>query len=139
MHEPMLSRDVVAAVVTWRGRIGLFKRSAAVASDAGQWHCITGYLEHGEAPVQGALRELFEETGLKLIDLEGFEEGPVLELLDDGGEQWRVHTFHAATDRRRLILNWEHESYRWVEQSRLRRFDGQVAWLHHVTEGLALC
>lgn len=131
-------REVVAVVVTWRGRIGLFKRSTMVASDAGQWHCITGFLEDAEAPLHGALRELLEETGLKGVDLVGLEEGPVLELVDGGGDSWQVHTFHVSTDRRRLVLNWEHECYRWVARSRLRRFDGQVAWLHHVTKALAL-
>ncbi|WP_234422396.1 hypothetical protein, partial [Streptomyces sp. NRRL F-6674] len=34
-------RQVVAVILMWRGRIGLFKRSGSVQHDAGLWHCIT--------------------------------------------------------------------------------------------------
>ena len=49
-----------------------------------------------------------------------------------------VHTLHASTEQRRLTLNWEHDCYRLVEQSRVRRFDGQVAWLHHLNRALGM-
>ncbi|GAA0671805.1 hypothetical protein GCM10009535_59420 [Streptomyces thermocarboxydovorans] len=123
---------VVAVVLTWHGRIGLFKRSRLVSHDAGLWHCVTGFAEDGCTPRVQALLELFEETGLLVAELTAFRTGPVLELGDDRGGFWKVHTFHAETERRRLQLNWEHDSYRWVRPRFLVRFDGQVPWLRHV-------
>ncbi|WP_121712683.1 NUDIX domain-containing protein [Streptomyces sp. E5N91] len=120
---------VVAVVLTWRGRIGLFKRSWAVGSDAGLWHCVTGYVEQGVPAGNQALCELFEETGLCVVDLTGFRAGPVLRLADPRGGFWTVHTFHAQTERRRLELNWEHLAYRWVRPCYVARFTGQVPWL----------
>ncbi|MGV9914702.1 NUDIX domain-containing protein [Streptomyces tendae] len=120
---------VVAVVLTWRGRVGLFKRSGAVGSDAGLWHCVTGYVEPGASAGDQALCELFEETGLGVVDLTGFRPGPVLRLADPRGGFWTVHTFHAQTERRRLELNWEHLAYRWVRPRFVARFTGQVPWL----------
>ncbi|MBR8640473.1 NUDIX domain-containing protein [Streptomyces tuirus] len=131
---------VVAVVLSWRGRVGLFKRSRDVGHDAGLWHCITGYLdgsrsadEEGSARAQ-ALLELFEETGIAVTDLVGFRGGRVLELSDDRGGHWRVYTFRAETERRLLRLNWEHDAYRWVPPQSVARFDGQVPWLRDVLE-----
>lgn len=135
---------VVAVVLGWRGRIGLFKRSREVGHDAGLWHCITGYLDIGDATDSAdttaeedlaraqALLELFEETGVAVGDLVDFRSGPVLELADARGDHWRVHTFRAETERRHLRLNWEHDTYRWVSPQSVARFDGQVPWLRDV-------
>jgi len=64
------AQPVVAAPLTWNGRIGLFKRSAAVGhDDGGRWHCITGYLRPGNHPPAQALDELREEARLRACDL----------------------------------------------------------------------
>lgn len=133
---PALGGEVVAVALTWRGRIGLFKRSASVGSDAGRWHCIAGYVDSDNSPSGQAARELYEETGLQLTDLHFLQGGPILSLTDRRGGEWRVHTFLASTGRYRLRLNWEHETYRWVHPHRIPRVDGQVDWLSHVLQAL---
>jgi 8-oxo-dGTP pyrophosphatase MutT (NUDIX family) len=125
-------RTVVAVAVLWRGRIGLFRRSTSVDYDQGLWHCITGYVEDGTAPLLQALVELHEETGLGAADLESFVQGAVLELPDSDGELWNVHTFRATTTRRRLVLNHEHDTYKWVEPRAVARFGNRVSWLGEV-------
>ncbi len=126
--------QTVAVVLTWRGRVGLFKRSAAVGSDQGRWHCVTGFLDPGRSPAEQAAIELYEETGLAVADLSFLTPCPVLELPDERGGSWLVHVFRAETEQRRLRLNEEHDAYRWVLPQRLRRFDGRVAWLDQVLE-----
>lgn len=125
-------RHVVAVALTWRGRIGLFKRSQTVGHDQGRWHCISGYLEPGTDPLAQALTELHEETGLHAPDLTSLTPGPVLTLPDQAGNHWTIHTFQADTTRRRLTLNWEHDAYRWVRPHNLSKFHGQVSWLNDV-------
>jgi ADP-ribose pyrophosphatase YjhB (NUDIX family) len=125
----LMTREVVAIAVEWRGRVGLFRRSSSVAHDQGLWHCITGYLEPGATPAQQALTELHEETGLGVVDLESLVEGDVLELADSDGHTWTVHTFRAVTTRRRLVLNEEHDAYKWVDVRAVPRFANQVGWL----------
>jgi ADP-ribose pyrophosphatase YjhB (NUDIX family) len=130
-------RVVVAVVLTWRGRIGLFKRSATVSGGAGLWHCITGFVDEGLHPAEQALAELREEAGISAVELLALEPCRVLDLRGADGEMWQVHTFKAATERRRLDLNWEHDSYRWVPVRSVPRFDGQVPWLRDVLEAVA--
>ncbi|MCQ8195523.1 NUDIX domain-containing protein [Streptomyces rugosispiralis] len=126
-------RQVVAVILMWRGRIGLFKRSGSVQHDAGLWHCITGYLDADSDPVRQAIQEIWEETLLPARALEQLTAGPTLRLADPrGGPDWTVHTFMACTGQRRLTLNWEHKAYRWVRPRKLAQFDGQVAWLTDV-------
>jgi 8-oxo-dGTP pyrophosphatase MutT (NUDIX family) len=125
-------RPVVAVVLERRGHILLLKRSAQVTHDQGKWHCITGYIETGRSAVLQAIDELFEETGLRLVDLISLEAGPVLSICDAAGQPWQVHTFNASTLRKRLTLNWEHDTYRWVHARRLRKYDGRVPWLDTV-------
>lgn len=131
-------RPVVAVVLEWREHVLLLKRSPEVTYDCGKWHCVTGYVEAGRQPVQQAIDELHEETGLRVVDLTGFAQGPVLSLTDGQGQEWPVHTFRAQTLQRRLTLNWEHSAYRWVRPSRLGRFDGRVHWLEDVVEAVAV-
>ena len=123
---------VVAVVLQWRHHVALLKRSELVTHDKGLWHCVTGYLEKDvQDPRLQAIMELYEETGLAVSDLDELATGPVLEI-QQRGMTWKVHTFRAETRRRRLELNWEHDSYRWVPPSKVPRFAGRVGWLDEV-------
>jgi ADP-ribose pyrophosphatase YjhB (NUDIX family) len=129
-----LDHVVIATVIQCRGRIALFRRSRRPGHDSGLWHCITGFLEAGAAPEQQTLEELFEETGLQATDLQALHQGPDLVVADDSGAPWLVHTFTALTTRRRLKINWEHDSYRWTDPRKARRFTNRVTWLDSVLE-----
>lgn len=125
---------VVAAVIEWRGRIALFRRTRHVGHDSGRWHCITGFVEAGATPEQQTLEELFEETGLQAKDLLDLRQGPDLVIADSSGTPWLIHTFTALTSRRRLKVNWEHDSYRWTDPHKAKRFANRVSWLDTVLE-----
>jgi 8-oxo-dGTP pyrophosphatase MutT (NUDIX family) len=133
MHSPVSVRAVVAVLLWHRGKLALFQRSFRVHSDTGLWHCVTGFLESEASPREQAVQEVLEETGLAAGDLLRFEDGPLLELHDEAGAVWRVHTFRAETTVCRLTLNWEHDVYQWVPPSKIRCF-GHVAWLNDVVQ-----
>jgi len=132
-------RMVIAAVVQWRGRIALFRRSRSLRHDSGLWHCITGFVEAGATPEQQTLEELFEETGLQAKDLLDLRRGPDLVVDDASGTPWLVHTFTATTSSRRLKTNWEHDSYRWTAPHKARRFTNRVPWLDKVLDATGHC
>ncbi|AEV85199.1 NUDIX hydrolase [Actinoplanes sp. SE50] len=59
-HDPLPLNGVIAVVLDENNRILLVRRS-----DTGEWALTTGCLEPGEQPADGALREVFEETGVR--------------------------------------------------------------------------
>jgi 8-oxo-dGTP pyrophosphatase MutT (NUDIX family) len=90
----------------------LLHRSAFARDYVGDWAWTTpgGAVGPGETPVEGAQRELFEETGL-LLDcrVASFHGGRVS---FDGGV---CHVFHAeAKSDAAVVLSEEHDAYEWV-------------------------
>ena len=75
---------------------------------AGQWWPVTGTREPPEDPVQCALRELQEETGLTPTALYQTDlTAPV-----EGGGYLRI--FVAPVDGSAVVrINWEHDAHRW--------------------------
>jgi ADP-ribose pyrophosphatase YjhB (NUDIX family) len=72
-HAPLPLNGVIAVVLDERNRVLLVRRS-----DNGDWALTTGCLEPGEQPADGALREVFEETGVRarverLLSVEALE------------------------------------------------------------------
>jgi 8-oxo-dGTP pyrophosphatase MutT (NUDIX family) len=79
-ERPELKQAAVAVCVTEdAGKISLLvtRRAARLRAHAGQWALPGGRLDAGETAVEGALRELDEEVGLRL------DASAVLGLLDD--------------------------------------------------------
>jgi len=130
------ARTVVAIVIRRFDKIALLKRSAIMTSDAGLWHCITGYLEPMITPERQAAIELLEETGLHTTELDTFRTGPIL-TIPASTTIWQIHPFLAETTHRQLQLNWEHERYRWIKVSQRTRYQ-RVGWLEDVLSALQL-
>ena len=122
MHEKHFKRpeSVLVVVYTRQGQFLMLERS----HPRGFWQSVTGSLEWGETPARAAVRELFEETGLradgKLIDLHHQEQFPII-------YPWRKryaphhyynkeHWFALPLNGQRTIqlqLN-EHRQFRWM-------------------------
>lgn len=117
----------VAIFITRRGRseVLIAHRSPPQGS---YWHTIAGGIEAGETPLEAAIRELAEETGLTGIELDIgdtvveyayplSEEPPErAALYPEGLVEVRVHCFVAeAPDDWEPTLDWEHDDHRWCE------------------------
>lgn len=124
---PDMGFEVVAAVLTHRGRLGLFRRSALVSGDAGQWHCVTGFLPSGADPLGHALQEIQEELGINAINLRQGS-AAVLNMHDGDGNCWCVHAFHFESSTEDVQLNWENDDVCWVYEDQLESLP-TVTWL----------
>jgi 8-oxo-dGTP pyrophosphatase MutT (NUDIX family) len=139
MCEPVVSaieRAVVACFLRHGGKICLLKRSLAVGSSPGQWHCVTGFLEPGVPPLEQAITEIVEETGLTLeaVRLAGAPE-PLRMERPHQGWVWVVYPFLFDADTPSLRLDWEHDEYRWIDPSELATSDC-VPWIRDVWTAL---
>jgi 8-oxo-dGTP diphosphatase len=101
------------------GRILLLRRSDRVATFRGRWAAVSGYLED-PTPLDQALREIREETGLPADHLELIAEGrPV--LARDGSTVFIVHPFRFLTRSSEVRIDREHTAAEWVDPSEIDR------------------
>ena len=108
---------------------------------AGLWQCVTGKLEAGERVVDGALREVEEETGLARVDLEAVYETDLVNWFHEASADaiWCEAVFAAQVrGGREIRLSHEHDDHRWLTPDAARatviwpayeRAIDQVEWL----------
>jgi dihydroneopterin triphosphate diphosphatase len=107
-----------------RGRpeILLIRRSAGRIY-TGIWQCVTGRLEGEERVVDGALREVEEETGLARGDIEDVFETDLINWFHEQSVDavWCEAVFAAQVRRDATIrLSDEHDDLRWVTPAEAR-------------------
>ena len=83
----------------------------------GLWQCVTGKLEEGERIVDGALREVVEETGLRAQDLEAFFETDLVNWFHEASlDAVLCEAVFAARIRpgAEVVVSNEHDDHRWL-------------------------
>lgn len=125
----LVERTVVACFLRHAGKLCLLKRSQTVGSARGMWHCVSGFVETGVGPLEQALTEIDEETGLagEAVRLVCAPE-PIRIERPSQGWVWIIHPFLFDAASAELQLDWEHEEYRWIDPTELAASDC-VAWL----------
>jgi 8-oxo-dGTP diphosphatase len=128
----LVERSVIACFLRYGDQICLLKRSQAVGSAVGRWHCVSGFLEPGMTPLGQALTEIHEETGLvgDALRLVRSPESIRIERPAQGWV-WVIHPFLFDVATPELRLDWEHDAYRWADPTELNSEDC-VSWLARV-------
>lgn len=127
--------EIVAAVITYRGRVALFRRSRHVSGDVGRWHCITGFLASHDDPKGQVIVEIEEETNIAASDL-SLRSATVVEQKGADGNKWRIHAFHFESLTDVVKLNWEHDAVCWLHLEQLKGLP-TVQWLENVLRRLS--
>jgi ADP-ribose pyrophosphatase YjhB (NUDIX family) len=95
-------------------QILLLRRAGGVL--AGQWYLPGGAVEAGETPEQGAIRELFEESGLSPDgDLQLVGVYRVWQY----GREW-LHVSYRCTVRGEVVVSDEHHEAMWITGEEMR-------------------
>jgi 8-oxo-dGTP diphosphatase len=119
--------QVVTCILEHDGKILLLKRSNQVGTYRGLWGGVAGYVEEMEDPYDTALKEIQEEVGIEVEDVELVRKGDPIEFSDtyDGKRyDWVVYPFLFHLQAKELVrVDWEHEEYRWVHPSEVRKLD----------------
>lgn len=110
---------MLTAVMTLRSDgTFLMTRRASAKKYAGRWEITGGCVQSGETPVQGAVRELFEETGIRAAESELIPCG----VFRKGGY---IHTFFLLKrdvgDETLRMQSGETDAYRWVTAAEYRK------------------
>lgn len=105
--------EVAACYLEIDGKILLMER--ALSESEGQtWGVPAGKIEAGESPHQAALRELFEETGIKVSSSQVKEIGKLYMQKPKGA--YTYHMFQVHLDKMpEICLSAEHTQYLWAK------------------------
>ncbi|MCA1797609.1 MAG: NUDIX pyrophosphatase [Geobacteraceae bacterium] len=128
---------VITAFLRHKGKVLLLQRSSEVGTYQGCWAAVSGHLE-GDSPLERAYVEIEEETGLNAAQLSLVTHTDPLEIMDHGIKRhWRIYPFlfEVEDETPRIVTDWEHQDWRWVEAAELKRF----ATVPRLAETLEAC
>ena len=119
--------QVVTCILEHDGKILILKRSNLVGTYRGLWGGVAGFVEALEEPYDTAIKEIWEEVGIGTNELRLVRKGEPIEftdLLEGRRYEWVIHPFLFHVDHAELIhIDWEHEEFRWVYPSDLKKYD----------------
>lgn len=121
----MKTQSVVTCFIEHQGKILILKRSDKVKTYKGKWAAVSGYLESGtDNPEQRAIKEVGEETGLKIEDVEHIYKGTPMEIIDSEiNIKWLVHSYLLKIKSLdKIKIDWEHSDIRWIEPEELLNY-----------------
>ena len=119
----MVERHVVTAFLALGEQILLLRRSDRVSTYKGRWAGVSGSVEAGLTPIEQAIQEIEEETGLSDADAIPFLVGRPFDFVDDElSRRCIVHPFRfRVNDEANLRLDWEHSESVWTEPAQIER------------------
>lgn len=88
-----------------------------------RWQPVTGWVEPGESPFRAALREVSEETGIRLLETDLRTCGSLVEF-ENRGRRVREQGFVALLGSHPMGVQLdphEHTAFRWVEWDHAER------------------
>lgn len=125
--------EIAACYLDCDGKL-LLLLNASHDSEAGSWGVPAGKLESNETPLQGAVRELFEETSIS-ADFSQIQSVGSLYIRKPEVD-YVYHLFRVeVASRPEVRLSSEHQEYRWVSSDEMEMMPimigGQEAYAYY--------
>lgn len=110
----------VKALICYEDKILLIRRSEETRGDFNKWEFPGGRLEFGESPEQALKREVKEEVGIGIQDLELIN---AWDFLKDKDIQIVGLTYICRAFDCDVILSKEHTNFKWVLRDQIHQYD----------------
>ena len=121
-----MPRVATSLLLNSEGKLLILKRSDKVKTYKGFWGGVAGYVEDNETPYDTAIKEINEEVGLKKEDVNLLKKlDPILftDFYEQVRYDWEIFVFlFKVRDKRKIIIDWEHSEYRWVNPSEITNY-----------------
>lgn len=131
---------VINCVVTYRGKFLLVRRSRRLRFYPDYWNGISGFLDDAKGLREKVEEELREELGLAPRAIKSIRLGEVFDQeAPRYGKTWIVHPILVRVNTKRIKLDWEAQTYRWVtlrEAKKLKLLPGFHKVLKNVSRWL---
>ena len=114
-------KRVVSSLLCKNGLFLILERSSRVGSYQGYWSCVSGYVEKEEDPLETALREVTEETGISKDSLRLLsQDGP--NLTETETLVFESYWFLFDSTDSQVEIDWEHNQFAWVKADELKEY-----------------
>lgn len=111
-----MSQEISAGIIIYR-KTPEGPRFLLLYHGRNHWSFAKGHLEEGERSFKAALREVYEETGLRSKDLafrDFFKIHDKFFLWKDGEKVFKIVTLYLAeTNNPKIVISHEHQGYGW--------------------------
>ena len=108
-----------AFVFNDEGKFLVLKRTAEAPSKPNKWDLPGGSVDFGENPYESIEREIREEAGIEVEDLEPFD---VWGEVDQDNEFWTTIAYRAKVKSGEVKLSYEHDDCKWVTSEGFAKF-----------------
>jgi len=109
--------------VIFRGdRVLLLRRASDQRIAPDTWQCPVGKQDVGEPIEETLVREVHEETGLRVLSAVPLGTQSTERVTDREPTTWHQFDFLAETDGAEVRLSHEHSAFRWVPLAEIDRF-----------------
>jgi len=116
---------VITAIVKYKDKILLLKRSHNVSTYKGKWQVVAGYLDEIKSIKEKVLEELREEIRVEENIIDKIIIGDYFEFEDsDIGKTWIViPVLVELKEKPKISIDREHTNFRWITLKELRKYD----------------
>ncbi len=115
---------VINCVVVYDRKFLIVRRNSTMRLYPGYWNGISGFLDDQKSVEEKVYEELREELGISREQIVSIRMGHVFHQDEPLYKKtWIVHPILVTVRSDRLTLDWEAETYAWVERHQLDQFD----------------
>ena len=124
---------VVTSVLKNQNEVLVLRRSKEVKTMQEKWAGVSGYLEKNEDLLSRALIEIYEETRINKDEL------VLRKIFDRSNVQIHnelminIQPFCFVSSTRKVVLDWEHSDYYWINHKEINNFDFVPRFKHIIS------